>query len=571
MGAFDNLLLTLDEGITDFFAQWNIYSTIIVTAFIGFITYQISTRKDPDTHPMLLVRQSQGSPVRQPGQSPVYRGQSAPHGMPLQTGLNVKDPGASRWARGRDGDLRDIWRQAVAGVQEDGLNKGAKGKILSVFGTEHVTEHSLDDITRQINLIGQHIKEQGGSRVAIYIPNSVELLAALFACAFYNLTAIVLPFEQPEDDVISMLRRSGADTVITAPGSFPFDLVAKHHPNLRQLIWIVDEGSRHMDWNEVPEGTGSSVNVSTWHEIIGDSPAAAGRELPALEGQKEPSDVILFWQYKSGIPSEMVTFTAGNFASAIASQLFAIPTSQKMGPSDLFLPADSLANSHTLVLTLAALFSNASVALNSVGTQAYDLAAATRGISPTILVATPTALVKTHQETASNFSSLIARNLYWLQTRHLTQYGVMPTASFLSSYYDSLRPSIGTKPGKLRLILTAERVGADTPRLSSQVLSDLRAYTGARIIYALTTAKVAGAVAQTLFYDYRVFEDKCSHFGPPLSSTEVFFKDMGEHKTTDGVSRGEVSFFPSEFRPILFLIGLLRSDEMQKNKLLTMR
>ncbi|KAL0465827.1 hypothetical protein QR685DRAFT_127633 [Neurospora intermedia] len=540
MGAFDNLLLSLDEGITDFFAQWNIYSTIIVTAFIGFLTYQISTRKDPDTHPMLLVRQSQGSPVRQPGQSPVYRGQSAPHGMPLQTGLNVKDPGASRWARGRDGDLRDIWRQAVAGVQEDGPSKGAKGKILSVFGTEHVTEHSLDDITRQINLIGGHIKEQGGSRVAIYIPNSVELLAALFACAFYNLTAVILPFEQPEEDVISMLRRSGADTVITAPGSFPFDLVAKHYPNLRQLIWIVDEGSRHMDWNEVPEGTGSSVNVSTWHEIIGDSPAAAGHELPPLEGQQEPSDVILFWQFKSGIPSEMVTFTAGNFASAIASQLFAIPTSQKMGPSDLFLPADSLANSYTLVLTLAALFSNASVALNSVGTQAYDLAAATRGISPTILVATPAALVMTHQETASNFSSLIARNLHWLQTRHLTQYGVMPTASFLSSYYDSLRPSIGTKPGKLRLILTAECVGSDTPRLSSQMLSDLRAYTGARIIYALSAAKVAGAVAQTLFYDYRVFEDKCSHFGPPLSSTEVFFKDMGEYKTTDSVSKGEI-------------------------------
>ncbi|KAK3953046.1 hypothetical protein QBC32DRAFT_339914 [Pseudoneurospora amorphoporcata] len=540
MGAFDNLLLTLDEGITDFFAQWNIYSTIIVTAFIGFVTYQLSTRKDPDTHPMLLVRQSQGSAVRQPGQSPVYRGQSAPHSMPLQTGLNVKDPGASRWARGRDGDLRDIWRQAVAGVQEDGPNKGAKGKILSVFGTEHVTEHSLDDITRQINLIGQHIKEQGGSRVAIYIPNSVELLAALFSCAFYNLTAVVLPFEQPEEEVISMLRRSGADTVITAPGCFPFDLVAKHYPSLRQLIWIVEEGSRHMDWNEVPEGTGSSVNVSTWHEIIGDSPAAAGRELPALEGQKEPTDVILFWQFKSGVPSEMVTFTASNFASAIAAQLFAIPTSQKMGPSDLFLPADSLANSHTLVLTLAALFSNASVALNSVGTQAYDLAVATRGISPTILVATPAALIKTHQETSSKFSSLIARNLHWLQTRHLTQYGVMPTASFLSSYYDSLRPSIGTKPGKLRLILTAERVGSDTPRLSSQVLSDLRAYTGARIIYALTAAKVAGAVTQTLFYDYRVFEDKCSHFGPPLSSTEVFFKDMGEYKTTDGVSRGEI-------------------------------
>ncbi|KAK3308599.1 uncharacterized protein B0T15DRAFT_524783 [Chaetomium strumarium] len=546
MGFFDNLLLHLDESVTGLFAQWNLWTSVIVSVLAGFLAYQIATRQEPDTHPFLLARQAQGSPVRQPGESPVYRSQGAPHGMPLNAGLNVKDPGASKWARGRDGDLRDIWRQAIAGVQEDGPNKGAKGRILTVLGTDKVIEHRLDDITRQINLVGRHILDQGGNRVAIYLPNSVELIVTLFACSFYNLTTVILPFDQPADAVISMLRRSAADTVITAPGAFPYEAVVKNYPSLRQLIWVVDEGSKHMDWNEVPQGTGSSVNVSTWQDIIHDSPVDAGKELPSIEGQKELRDITVFWQFKPGQQEEMVRFTSANFVSAIAGQLFAVPTAQRMGPSDLFLPADSLANTHTLALTLAALYSNASVAFNSVAAQADDLAIATGGVSPTILVATPAALLKTHEETSARLnSSLLGRTLHRFQTRQLAQTGVMPPASgglFSHTYTSAVRPQ---GSGKLRLIYTAERVGADTPRLSSSVLSDLRAFTGARIMYALTAPKVAGAATQTGFYDYRVFDDKGktgggSHFGPPLTSTEILFRDMGVWKTTDERSQGEI-------------------------------
>ena len=544
MGFFDNLMLSLDEGVTGLFGQWNLWTSLIFTVLASFLTYQVATRQDSDTHPFLLARQSQASPVRQPGESAVYRSQGAPHGMPLNPGLNVKDPAASKWARGRDGDLRDIWRQAVAGVQEDGPNKGAKGRILTVLGAQNVEEHRLDDITRQINLIGQQIVDQGGNRVAIYLPNSVELVVTLFACAFYNLTAVILPFDQPDDVLISMLRRSATDTVVTAPGSFPFDVVVKNYPSLRQLIWVVDEGSKHMDWNEVPEGTGGTVNVSTWQDIISDNPPDAGKNLPPLEGQKEPRDVTIFWHPKPGQQEEMVRFTAANLVSAIAAQLFAVPTAQRMGPSDLFLPADSLANSHTLVLTLAALFSNASVAFNSVASQADDLAIATRGVAPTILVATPAALLKTHEEASNRLaSSFLASKLHWQQTRQLTQTGVMPAAGgFLSSFYTGTVRPPGT--GKLRLILTAERAGADSPKLSTAVLSDLRAFTGARIMYALTAAKVAGAATQTGFYDYRVFEhERYSHFGPPLTSTEILLRDTKEYKTTDERSQGEVSHF----------------------------
>lgn len=406
-------------------------------------------------------------------------------------------------------------------------------------------------MTRQINLIGKHILDQGGARVAIYLPNSVEFIAALFACSFHNLTAILIPFNQPDEAVISMLRRSAADTVVALPGSFPLDTVVKSYPSLRQVIWVVDEGNRHMDWTEVPQGMGGSVNVSTWQDIVQESPVDAGRELPPLEGQAEPRDITVFWQSKPGTMEEMVRFTSANFTSAVSAQLFAIPQAQRMTPSDLFLPADSLTNTYALVLTLTALYSNSSVAFNSSAGE-MDLTIATRGVAPTVLVASPQTLLKTHEQASRNISSFLSSKIHWLQTRTLTQDGVMPVASLLTSYNDSLRPAIGRTPGKLRLVYTAERVGAGTPALSSVVLSDLRIYLGARVIYALTTAKVAGAVSQTQFYDYRVHEDQCSHFGPPLTSTEILLRDSGDKKTTAEKSEGEVYQFSVIFKSHYF-------------------
>lgn len=575
--GFDNAMWQFDQGVTGLFGQWNTYSTVLVTLFIGIITVFISSRRDPDTHPLLLARQAQGSPVRNEGESPVYRSRNTPHGMALNAGLDVRDPGTAKWAKGRDGDLRDIWRRVVSGVPETEVptggrtpssstvvntkhTVGTRGRILTSFGTEAVVETSIDDITRQINLIGQHILDQGGARVAIYLPNSVEFLASLFACSFYNMTAILLPFEQDDATLVSMLRRSAADTVITAPGCFPFDAVVQSYPALRQLVWVVDEGSAHLDWNEVPKGMGGSVNVSTWQEVVNDAPQTAGRELPPIEGQSQPRDVTVFWEAYRAEPSssdngveaapvapgaaleEMVRFTTGNLVSAVSAQLFAVPSAQRFGPSDLFLPADSLTHTHTLVLTLAALYSNASVVFNSVAPRATDLALATRGIAPTVVVASPAAVLATHNEAIARLGNGVLSKvaLNW-QTRLLTENGVIPLAtSIVSRFFDSVRPAIGKTPGKMRLLYVAERAGAGTPALSGVVLSNLRVLTGSRVIYGLAGAKVAGAAAQTSFYDYRVLPGTYSPFGSPVTSTEYLLRDKGEHKTTDDKFEGEI-------------------------------
>lgn len=337
-----------------------------------------------------------------------------------------------------------------------------------------------------------------------------------------------------------MLRRSAVDTVVTATGSFPLDSVVKAYPSIRQLIWVVDEGSRHMDWNDVPEGMGGSVNVTTWQDLVNDTPAGTLSELPPVNKDNVPQDIVTFWQGKSGELEEMVRFTQANLVSAISGQLVAIPSREKLTQADLFLPVDALSNIHTLTLTLAALFSNASVALNSVAGQSALLALATQGVAPTVIVASPATLLRSHGECIRRLSGRLAKISHTLSTNTLTQRGVHATSNALSAFATGARLRTGTAPGKLRLLFAAERMGADTPLLSSQVLSDLRIFSGARVIYALTAARVAGSVTQTSPFDYRISAIVKSHFGVPPSSVEIYLRDMGAHRTTDDVVEGEV-------------------------------
>lgn len=102
------------------------------------------------------------------------------HGSPLISGLNVKEAGASKWAGGKPGDLRDVWRRAAGLAGEDGNPHSTIGKITTIVGIGGHEEHNLEHMSQQINRLGQHVNQQGGSVVAIYLPNSVETLIAVF-------------------------------------------------------------------------------------------------------------------------------------------------------------------------------------------------------------------------------------------------------------------------------------------------------------------------------------------------------------------------------------------------------
>ncbi|OCK84455.1 acetyl-CoA synthetase-like protein [Lepidopterella palustris CBS 459.81] len=537
-----SILEQVDAKVAEILSGWNIYSSILTVGILGFVGWVIFDTKDEDTHPLLLARQAVASYVRQPGESAIFRSPEKPHGYPLRTGLEVKPPGAPAYTAGKDGDLRDVWRRVAGEIPLDKNSPaGQTGKIMTVFGREDIAEHDIGDLTREIITIGKHLQEHGAKRVAVYLPNSVEFLATVFGAAFYGFSPILIPYNQPHPVLVHLLNETGADALVAEAGSLPLGDVSKEVPGLRQVIWTVEKTSRHMDWNEVPEGIGGKVDVSVWHELVQDQKAPSTVLPQNVAGQVPPS-LVFVWQEKPGTEAEIVEFTQNNIVAAIGALISAIPITQRMSPSDTFLPAESLTHCYTLCLTMAALFSHATVAINSVAGHGVDLELAARNISPTVIVASAETTAQLHASTTSSITSSLKKLAHYFETQVLAA-GRFPTETFFNRLNAPIRASIGTTPGKLRLLFVSERSGANTPPLSSTDLSDLRVYTGARVVYALTAAKVAGAVAQTNMYDYRIGvgpQNKHSHFGVPLSCLEVKLVDTPSHKTTDDQTLGEV-------------------------------
>ena len=181
MAAEESWLTQLDVFTSKLLSDWNVYTSIFAVLLLAFVAYPLLTGQDPDTHAFLLARQATTSPVRESGETAVYRSIEIPYSYPLRAGLGVKDPGTPKWSSGRNGDLRDIWRQAVRGpVKDDGTSAGEKGKVITVLGREKVEKHGLEDMASEINVIGNYIQDANGKRAAVCLSNSAELLSSIF-------------------------------------------------------------------------------------------------------------------------------------------------------------------------------------------------------------------------------------------------------------------------------------------------------------------------------------------------------------------------------------------------------
>lgn len=196
-----------------------------------------------------------------------------------------------------------------------------------------------------------------------------------------------------------------------------------------------------------------------------------------------------------------------------------------MNPSDLILSLAPLGSMFPLTVTLAALYSNASLAVTSVSGDTAPYEAAFRSVKPTIVIASP-ATVKQACKTFQDLPrSVMQKYALWRQSSLLAE-GIMPKITG-----DSPRP---------RLIYTFEDSGSGTP-LTLAELGDLRLLTGARIVYAFTNPNVAGAIAQTSIYDYRRKEGvEEAAFGGPVSSVEIKLIDADGHKNSDDRAIGKL-------------------------------
>lgn len=175
-----SFMQSVDTYIAESLKSWNVYTTALALLLSALLIYPVFFPSEPDTHPLLLARQSIAAPIRRKGESALYRASEVPHGYPLRTGLNVKDASAPRWAGGKDGDLRDVWREVAraGGVGADG-REIPRGLIMRVLGKE-AAEHEIEDLSKEINTIGKHLQQAGIKKLAIFLPNDIEYLLAIF-------------------------------------------------------------------------------------------------------------------------------------------------------------------------------------------------------------------------------------------------------------------------------------------------------------------------------------------------------------------------------------------------------
>ncbi|RAH71786.1 uncharacterized protein BO66DRAFT_390634 [Aspergillus aculeatinus CBS 121060] len=525
MDSESSIVAKLDAVVAELLADWNIASTVIAGGIVAFLIYSFVTSQDSDIHPFLLARQSSAFPVRHPGQSAPYRSLETPHGFPLRTGLNVKDPGAPKWTSGRKGDLRDVWKTAVRGsVEDNGAVTGKQGKIYTVLGKKAI-EHSLDQVTQEINVIGTRLRDSKVKTVAVCLTDSVELLAAIFAGAFYDFKIVIIPHNLKAESLSELLQKSQADSLIAEAGSLDLSFVAKDNKQLSQVIWVAKLGSRHMDWNDVPQDVKGTLEVTVWHELVEEKKELAWLEVPDYDPSTPTPSVTTVWPSKSS-QGDFIEYQPENLASGIAGLLYSLPRQQRFGPNDVVLSIDSFSRSYPLCQIMAALFANASVAVNSVAGESVDFALATVGVSPTVIVASSRTMSDYHTKFMKPHSGPVSSLARWIQVRSLDA-GYMPSHGLLSQLAN-VGPMAELSLDRLRLLCISHRFDADPEvRLDFEQLTDLRLFTGARIVYALTGPGIAGAVSQTNVFDYRRFEG-ASHFGAPLSSVEVVLTGLSE-------------------------------------------
>lgn len=89
-----------------------------------------------------------------------------------------------------------------------------------------------------------------------------------------------MPFNKPLQVVANTIKEASAHCMIASAGSLPLERLLQLYPGLKHVIWVAERSSRHMEWNEVPEGVGGRAEIAVWHEIVEEKRSSAMAELP---------------------------------------------------------------------------------------------------------------------------------------------------------------------------------------------------------------------------------------------------------------------------------------------------
>lgn len=133
---------------------------------------------------------------------------------------------------------------------------------------------------------------------------------SVLAGAFYGFTPVLLPYRQSLETVVEILKQTRADVLIVGAGTIPLADLLDGYADLNHVVWVVQRGSRHLDWNEVPEGVGGKVGVSVWHDLIEEKKPNVTSDLPdGDDGDPTSRKLITVWQKKEDDIGRVIEFT----------------------------------------------------------------------------------------------------------------------------------------------------------------------------------------------------------------------------------------------------------------------
>lgn len=95
------------------------------------------------------------------------------------------------------------------------------------------------------------------------------------------------------------LRKAQADALIAEAGALDLSVVAEGNKQLSEIIWVAKIGSRHMDWNYVPEDVKGKLSVAVWHEMVEEKKDLAGFDVPTWDPKEPSPGVTTVWPSSS--------------------------------------------------------------------------------------------------------------------------------------------------------------------------------------------------------------------------------------------------------------------------------
>lgn len=428
--------------------SWSLAAAAAVVAGIVLLLYNQYALHQKDIHEVALNQQASISPSRKEDETAVYRNNQTPHGLPLLTGLQIR-----QGFRLRNGNLRDIWS-----VVMDQKNKEARFSFISANG-EIVCD--VDNINAVLKRLINYFLSNSCTKIGIAVPvHSFHGFVAVMACWVGGLTA----------HTFNQLPRTqfDIDLLVVDESQLQYAKMFKY----KEILVVSNDGSKTFDGDE------ACVN---WREI-GDLETLSD---PVFQYKYDPS-------YDTVLPlidthnSQTTSYTQQNFVSSIGAIIRALPMGHELGQERLLIGYEgSTINYWPKVL--ATLLYGGSVMLGNDKDATFTNAIV--GSRPTTL-AIDAHFAKKYFLPKTDYGFI--QSLKLSRVMNLLSQGVFSLGASLPGY------------DGLRLIY----IGDEGKGLSSEELTTIRALYGCRVISERFKVGTIGSVLSTNFFDYRIFGNK---------------------------------------------------------------